>query len=377
MKNKLSSSFTSDGSKFFFHQEVMSKLRQGKGQVITSHLIISDICNHSCSFCSVLTRVGDTLPFNVIEQYLDKIIPLGLKSVIISGGGNPILYKCKETKKNFDDVVNMVHSKGLEIGLITNGVKMKEYPDGRKSWITVKPETLDKCTWIRISMAGLDHEEKEVYVPDVDPSKTTLGFSYVYHDTYIEPKEPNHGKVSTIDDLITPLVPDDNRVIYGKDRLPWIQEKITEYVDKHKPVYVRLLPNCLEVDKIASRCEELQTVANEINPNVVFVQYKPPKAPKNCWLGYTHLVLNSDQFLYPCDSVVLNKAAGHKFDSPWRICHWTEVEELYKKPIHSLVDSQRLCPGCVFTKTNELLDNVVNGMETPMPEAAPTHPNFI
>lgn len=374
---KLNDSFTSTGSKFFFHQEAMSKLKNGEGKPITSHIMITDYCNHSCSFCSVLTRVGDTLPFGVIEGYLDQLTPLGLKAVILSGGGNPILYKCKETKKNFNDVVNMIHGRGLEIGLITNGVKMKQYPDGRTSWITVNPETLDKCTWIRISMSGLDHEEKEVYVPDIDPAKTTLGFSYIYHDTYIEPKELNHGKVSTIADLITPLVPYDGRVIYGKDRLPWIQEKITEYVNKNNPVYVRLLPNCLEVDKIKGRCDELQTVANEINPDVVFVQYKPPQAPKNCWLGYVHPVLNSDQFVYPCDSVVLNTEANHKFANPWRICHWSEIGELYSKPISSLVDSQKLCPGCVFTKTNELLDDVVNGMETPMPEIVPTHPNFI
>lgn len=373
----LNESYTSTGSKMFFHQQVMEKLKNGEGKPITSHIMITDRCNHSCSFCSVLTRVGDTLPFSVIEGYLDLIVPFGLKSVILSGGGNPILYKCKETKKDFNDVVNLIHGKGLEIGLITNGVKMKEYPDGRTSWITVKPETLDKCTWIRISMSGLDHEEKEVNVPDIDPTKTTLGFSYVYHDTYIEPKELNHGKVSTIADLITPLVPDDGRVIYGKDRLPWIQEKITEYVEKHNPVYVRLLPNCLEVDKIRTRCDELQTVANEINPDVVFVQYKPPKAPANCYLGYVHPVLNSDGFCYPCDSTVLNVEANHKFANPWRICHWTEIAELYSKPISSLVDSKKLCPGCVFTKTNELLEQVVNGMETPMPEITPTHPNFI
>lgn len=374
---ELKDSYTSTGSKMFFHQQAMEKLKNGEGKPITSHIMITDHCNHSCSFCSVLTRVGDTLPFSVIEGYLDLLIPLGLKAVILSGGGNPILYKCKETKKNFNDVVDMIHGRGLEIGLITNGVKMKKYSSGRTSWITVNPETLDKCTWIRISMSGLDHEEMEVNVPDIDPTKTTLGFSYVYHDTYIEPKELNHGKVSTLADLITPLVEGDGRVIYGKNRLPWIQEKITEYVGKHNPVYVRLLPNCLEVDKIKDRCDELQTVANEINPDVVFVQYKPPHAPKNCWLGYVHPVLNTDQFCYPCDSVVLNQEANHKFANPWRICHWSEIAELYSKPISSLVDSKKLCPGCVFTKTNELLEQVVNGMETPMPNITPTHPNFI
>lgn len=370
-------SFTSTGEKMFYHQEAMRKLRNGEGTPIVTHLMPTDICNHTCAFCSVLTRDGNSLTMPQMEGYLDQLLPLGLKSVIISGGGNPILYRCKETGANFNNLVDMVYSKGLEIGVITNGMKMKKYPDGRTSWLSTLPETLDKCKWIRISMSGLDHEEKEVFVPDIDKEKTTLGFSYVYHDIYMEPSEPNHGKVSTMIDLLTPLIVGDNRVEYGKDRLPWLTEKIDEYVKRHNPTYVRLLPNCLEVDKISSRCEELQDVANKIDKNVVFVQYKPPEAPNVCYLGYVHPVLNSDGYVYPCDSCVLNAAADHKFANPWRVCHWSEVAKIYSEPVRSLVDSKKICPGCVFTKTNNLLEKVRNGMETPMPDPMPTHPNFV
>ena len=64
---------------------------------------------------------------------------------------------------------------------------------------------MDMLTWVRVSMSGLDHKRKIVEVPDIDKSKTTLGFSYVYHDIYYEPLDPNHGKVSSIDDLISPI----------------------------------------------------------------------------------------------------------------------------------------------------------------------------
>ena len=169
--------YVSSGYKFFAHQEAMKNLQNGKGQAITTHLMLTDICNAKCAFCSVASRPGDSLAFDDIMAYLDILLRYGLKSVILSGGGNPILYKCKKTGKNFNHVVDAIHAKGLEIGLITNGMPLKSYPyqtgeasDGqtegvmRRSWTTVRPETLDKLTWIRISMAGLDHAEREVYV---------------------------------------------------------------------------------------------------------------------------------------------------------------------------------------------------------------------
>jgi len=303
-----------------------------------------------------------------IREYLDQLIPLGLKAVIISGGGNPILYKY------FNDLVNYIHFKGLKIGLITNGMPLKDY-DGRKSWKNVLPATLDKLTWVRISMSGFDHEENEVYVPDIDKSKTTLGFSYVYHDAYIVPEEPHHGKVSTEYDLLQ-LGLRAVRVVHGIARIDELTMRIADMVRTHTPRYVRLLPNCLEPSLIESRCTELQKMADFIDPRVVFVQYKPPAAPSACYLGYLHPVLNTDGYVYPCDSCVLNRTANHKFAEPWRMCRWDKIGEVYNLPVHSLVDAPRLCPGCVFTKSNNLLIDIVNGRELESPSPV-EHPDFV
>lgn len=366
--------------------------------------MLTDRCNHRCAFCSVQSRDGDTLEPDVVRGYLDQLVPLGLKSVILSGGGNPILYKTKTM--DFNGIVDVIKSYGLEIGLITNGMPMLHFivneptsRDGihcdvcgyftdshseackssrklRKSWRTVKPETLDKLTWVRISMAGLDHDENEVFVPDIDRSKTTLGFSYVYHDIYYVPQEPHHGKVSTEEDLlkfsVQPL-----KVRTAESRFETLTRQIGDMVLEHKPAYVRLLPNCLEPPMIKDRCEQLQRMADAIDPKTVFVQYKPPDAPPACYLGYLHPVLNCDGYVYPCDSCVLNKAAEHKFAVPWRMCRWDEIGELYKQPVHSLIkDTKKLCPGCVFTNSNRLLNEVKNGMELQAPEPV-EHPNFI
>lgn len=393
----LNDTFTSTGAKFFAHQQVMENLRNGKGQPIVTHIMLTDICQHTCAFCSVQARAGDSLPFDDVMNYLDILQGYGLKAVILSGGGNPILYRCKETGKNFNHIVSAIHDRGLEIGLITNGAKLRTYGDNgefaqhiphRTSWHGVLPETLDKLTWVRISMAGLDHNEREVYVPDIDRSKTTLGFSYVGHDIFYVPDEPHHGKVSTYRDLaqFTPPLgnPRDRAPDWPfEERIPRLIQQIRDYVKIHRPKYVRLLPNCLEPELIQRRCDQMQYMADTINSavgtDVVFVQYKPPKAPHACYLGYVHPVLNCDGFVYPCDSCVLNEAAGHQFANPWRICHWSEVARIYEQPVRSLIaDPAKTCPGCVFHTSNEILGGVRNGtIELVRPTVAPEHVNFI
>lgn len=387
--------YTSTGAKFFYHQEAMAKLRNGVGQPIVTHIMLTDVCNHTCAFCSVQARAGDSLPWDTVTGYLETLQRYGLRAVILSGGGNPILYK--RDGRDFNDVVDWIHSRGLEIGLITNGMPLKrfcyhrmqpvryilDHPPpiediSRNSWVTVHPNTLDKLTWIRISMSGLDHEEREVYVPDVGPN-TTLGFSYVGHDLYIEPADPHHGKVSTRADLLSgDRAPDWT----FEERFEELREQFYKYCQRYQPRYLRLLPNCLEPPLIPRRVEQLQAIADMVNHrlrrNVLFVQNKPPKAPHACYLGYVHPVLNCDGYVYPCDSCVLNEAAEHQFANPWRVCRWDEVASLYERPVRSLIaDPAKTCPGCVFPTSNAILESVVLGAEIPAPTEAPTHANFV
>ena len=131
-------------------------------------------------------------------------------------------------------------------------------------------------------------------------------------------------------------------------------------------------------------------MANEINDGigeVCFVQNKPPAAPNVCLLGFPHPVLSTDSFVYPCDSVTLAAAEigyregkpNHRFDSPWRICHWSEIASIYDNPIRSLIkDTHASCAGCVFSRQNALLEGVSNGTIHPVqPLEIPLHVNFV
>lgn len=393
---ELKESFTSTGEKLFWHQEAMQALRDGSGKPIHAWLAAHDICNHKCTFCSVGERPGDVLSFNVIKPYFETLAKLGLKAVTLSGGGNSILYKCRETGADFNDLVDFLYGLGLQIGVITNGMPMKEYEGfrmegrfknasenepaavwrNRVSWKCVRPETLDKMTWCRISMSGLDHnhKEQEVFVPDFDHSKTTLGFSWIMSDSYEEPTH-KHGWVSTPEDIVTPM--DNRKTISALDRLPWIEEQIAFYVAQHKPAYVRLLANCLQPQMIHERHRILSEMAGRINPSVVFSQNKPPRQPQKCWKVLPHPCLNACGGVFACDSVVLNQTAGHKFANPWRICEAAQIGELYADPSKFKMPDG-ICPGCVFADQVDFIHAVVGGMETPIPSGpAPSHLAFV
>lgn len=392
-KPELDTSFTSTGLKLWHHQEAMQALRNGKGMPISCWIAPTDVCNAKCSFCSVGERVGDVLKFSQITGFLDQLIPLGLKSVTFSGGGNPLIYKCKETGKTLEDCIRYAHGNGLEVALITNGMPMVEWylsmgvwgkpPEfnattrnetRRKSWKTLSPEALDMLTWCRISMAGLDanHKEQEVYVPDFDPAKTTLGFSWIMADSYEEPSH-KHGWVSTPED--TKTVMQDRKVVYAVDRLPWIEQEITKYVEKYKPGYVRLLCNCLQPDLIPERHAILQSMAERISP-VCFSQNKPPRQPRKCFKVLTRPCLNACGHVFACDSVVLNRTAGHQFGSEWAVCRWDQVGDLMQNPSKYKMP-ENLCSGCVFADQTDMIYDIVHGMETPMPEGTVSHVNFV
>lgn len=290
-----------------------------------------------------------------------------------------MLYKCPKTKKGISELIHAVADRGLEVGMICNGMKLREYDGGRIGYATLTPEACDRLLWLRVSMSGIDHPRGVVEIPDIDPSKTKLGLSWVMHDTYLCPTEPNHGKVSTLADLKAYGGDLTQKPIRGKDRLPVVTEQIREYVEKYPVSYVRLLPNCIERAQILPRCKDLQVMADAIDNTICFVQYKKPEAPRACVLGYVHPVMNSDGKIFACDSVVLQDKAKHKFDTGWSLCNWQDVAQLYETPVKSLIENPaKKCPQCVFSQSNNLLTGVWEGTIDPTPVGpVPEHVNFL
>ena len=133
-----------DSHKLIYHPDVVSKWMKGENiYPIEIEISPSGTCNHRCIFCAV-----DYLGYH--PNFLDKVIILrnisqmskkGLKSVICSGEGEPLL------NKNMPDIANGIKACGVDVAMSSNGVLFtKEKAE----------ECLSAFSWIRFSVASME-----------------------------------------------------------------------------------------------------------------------------------------------------------------------------------------------------------------------------
>lgn len=306
MSDKLNT-FTSTGTKLLRQGELLVEWK--KRHPIPQSLQVgpTEKCTLKCSFCSVANRSKKfELPISDLISATEKFIELGTKTVEITGGGDPLCYP------DFDTYLEFLKSVPVKIGLITNGIGINKHKS-----------SLENISWIRISANVLDYIG-EIEIPEW--FNQTLGFSYVWTEG-----------LSTIQKL----------------------EQIKKIALGNDVEYIRLVPNC-----IATREEQeknnrfLAEIAKKIG-YPFFFQPKEFRIPTSCYWGYLKPFLYADGYVYPCSSTVLNPDADKQFNSIYRLCHWTEVDNVWKSDITSLVDTKR-CEHCVFCDQNDMLAYVLN-----------------
>jgi len=121
---------------------------------ISINLDLTSACNYSCLFCvdSRLINAGKTLALEDIKKLIDTLHSHGLLSVILIGGGEPTLHP------DFEAVVETIKSKGIQIGIVTNGSRLEK--------IEAIADRLEEKDWVRISIdAGNDETFKELHHP--------------------------------------------------------------------------------------------------------------------------------------------------------------------------------------------------------------------
>jgi hypothetical protein len=171
---ELTQKYSTWGDKLLQHIEVLDSIQNHKiFKPITVQLAPVEACDSDCPFCSVAARpLKSFLPFKKIKKLLEDFRALGAKSVEITGGGNPLLYRDKAAGKNINDIINIAYDLGLEIGIITNSHDLK----------ILEPGIHEKLNWVRISLIKLDEGKnpEDYNFRDVPLSK--LGFSYIIYD---------------------------------------------------------------------------------------------------------------------------------------------------------------------------------------------------
>jgi len=301
--------YTSTGSKLIHHPKAIKRWKQGYATPISLQLAPTSRCNLKCSFCSNVNRDSyENLDFEDLTSLMPTWKRMGMKSVEITGGGECCLYP------QINELIEFIDNLGLEIGMISNGVLLKD---------KIKKENLNRLKWLRISMNCLEFVDS-IDIPDI---KGTLGFSFVWH----------------------------------KDVIFNVFNKVREYAAKHDPKYVRIVTDCLASDEEQKKnSEHLSQLATRYGNPFMF-QPKVYKTPKECWWGYFKPFLLHDGWIYPCSSVVLNTKADRSFHEKYRLVRMENLVNYYFDKA-SPVDTQ-LCNRCVFFEQNKICAEIRNPNE--------------
>lgn len=309
---------TSTGAKYSRHPDMINALRNGIGRPQSLQVALTNRCNLACIFCSVAEReLKQEWDYEELMQAIDFFIAVGIKTIEFSGGGEPTLHS------DFWGFVFYARHKGLKIGLITNGLRLKNF----------SYDDLVLFDWIRISMVALDYQET-IELPDKFPDNVTIGMSYV-----VGQKE-YHGK-----------------------RTHWQSDygqlmKIREYALKHNAKFVRIVPECFSNE---NEMNELHETYQNVMPPFMF-QPKRQKQAIQCWMDSVKPWLHVDGYVYPCNSISLNTDANRDFAPQYRLCHWTEIEKYYQTRGNQSLDISR-CDRCTFTENNKIIKELLEPME--------------
>jgi hypothetical protein len=321
--------YTSTGIKFWRHQEQMEQFKQGLSDtVISTHISPEGACNLKCPYCSVTYRdTHSRIPLPRIKDYVNQLTARGLKAVILTGGGEPTLYK------EFNELAQWLYfEKGLSIGLITNGTMTQK----------IQEKTLECFSWVRISINIFDKWTEKIKFPyEKLRDDCVVGCSMVYTGEHELSEKAQSDWLSLLRD-------------------------ISGVADKCGAKYIRVLPNCLlEQDKLLASHQTLKNLLETTEDSRYFQQYKIHGAPstESCHQAHFRPYLSEEPWadgtpgtVYPCDSVVLNAGLAH-FSEKYQVCKLEDVGDFLDRKIEMRFKPCDDCSGCVFTDNVNMLED--------------------
>lgn len=135
-----------DSHKLMYHPcEVARWLKGEHIYPIEIEISPSGSCNHRCTFCAVdyLGYQPVLMNSEIMLKNIKQMKKNGLKSVICSGEGEPLI------NKDTPYMVNQIRLMDVDVAMSTNGVLLSK---------EISEECLSSFTWIRFSIAAIQEE---------------------------------------------------------------------------------------------------------------------------------------------------------------------------------------------------------------------------
>jgi len=354
---RMTQEYSTWGDKLLQHTDVLYSIQEKRQfRPITVQIAPTEACESDCPFCSVAARpMKRYLPFEKMEKCLEDFRSLGAKSIELTGGGNPLLYRDRKTGENINNVVEKAAQLGFNIGIITNSHNLQ----------VLDPSLYDSINWIRVSLIKLDEgKAPEDYDFNGFP-ENKLGFSYIIYETGGVPDELSKT----------------GRVYPGTNTET--VEKMARLVELHPDVkFVRIAGNCLIKGNNEAVRDEYKDIIDAVDQYGKFfikdIGVNDSAFNAGCYVGMIRPYIapsttSADYMVYTCTSHVLNTRT---YDPDYALCTiddivpaWKEMNERfatkgypYEVKSNSGQDWHETCKFCYYNNNNRLLHTVASEM---------------
>lgn len=188
-----------------WHIDRIAALREGRDIVPTHvHLIIADLCNQSCGFCSYRRPDGFAaqnfadehgnrnparfIPTAKAKEILDDCATLGVRAIEFTGGGEPTVHK------DHIEIIGHAQSLGLQTALVTNAVLLKDHEVFRNlDWLRISLDAGTPETYERIRMSRAWPKVRKNLKLAATFEKPLVGVGFVVtQDNYLEIEQAAH-----------------------------------------------------------------------------------------------------------------------------------------------------------------------------------------
>jgi radical SAM protein with 4Fe4S-binding SPASM domain len=300
----------------------------------------SNICNHSCNFCEVeqyLKSNHQLLSLELVDNILNQMKALNVKSIQWSGGGEPLL------NKNVYKMISISSKNGFKNGLITNLSILKH---------DKIEELVNNLQWIRISFNGgteLDYKKihavgdfykvinnikKIIEINKIVKNSVNISLSFVY-------KKDNYQSLIDIAELCLEL---------GVDSLHIRPDQFIEDV------------NWLSSNEMADVLDRVLSTTIDTNLKITTSEYLDKnylnKYPSKCLAHFTSTVIQADGEVSFCRSRVRD-------DGPFNIGNIKEntLQEIWDSNLNRSIEDTlhpKECAGvCRQMHVNVYLEDIL------------------
>ena len=347
------------GDKYLQHTDVLYSIQyEDTFKPINIQLCLCEICDSDCPFCSVAARpLKSYIPWEKLKKMLVDFRDMGAKALEITGGGNPLLYRDREAKKDINDVIMFASALGYDIGIITNTEKLERH---------LLPIVYPRINWIRVSLIKLDEGKEPTDYDFGSFPRERLALSYIIYD----------GTGDAPDELSRT-----NKIYEGTT--PESIEKIAELIKLNPELkFCRIGGNALvedyqiEVQKKWRETIQRLDAFDKFFIKDVWDNCKP--YDEGCYVGLTRPYIaphpdGGDYQVYVCTSHVLEKRT---YDMDFSIGSIDNVKEIWDNcnlryaqtgvpyEIRGAGDGgwKTACPSCFYFNNNKLLHTVAQQM---------------